>query len=147
MENKLYRKIVMKNFILLIILFTGFISFSCLPEQNDLKASLARGKKVYDKTCITCHQPDGDGVPRMNPPLIKTHQVLGSKEKLVRIIVQGYNEQVEINGEIYYTPMPAQPLLSNQEIADVLTYIRNNFGNKASAVTVSEVNKIRAKIK
>lgn len=137
----------MKNFILLIILFTGFISFSCLPEQNDLKASLARGKKVYDKTCITCHQPDGDGVPRMNPPLIKTHQVLGSKEKLVRIIVQGYNEQVEINGEIYYTPMPAQPLLSNQEIADVLTYIRNNFGNKASAVTVSEVNKIRAKIK
>jgi len=138
---------MMKKIILLIILSAGFISFSCMPEQNDLKASLARGKKVYDKTCITCHQPDGDGVPRMNPPLIKTQQVLGSKEKLVRIILQGYNEQVEINGEIYYTPMPAQPLLSNQEIADVLTYIRNSFGNKASAVTVNEVNKIRAKIK
>ena len=138
---------MMKKIILLTILSAGFISFSCMPDQNDLKASLARGKKVYDKTCITCHQPDGDGVPRMNPPLIKTQQVLGSKEKLVRIILQGYNEQVEINGEIYYTPMPAQPLLSNQEIADVLTYIRNSFGNKASAVTVNEVNKIRAKIK
>lgn len=137
----------MKKFILLIIIFTGFISFSCLPEQKDLKASLARGKKVYEKTCITCHQPEGDGVPRMTPPLIKTQQVLGAKEKLVRIIVQGYNEQVEINGDIYYTPMPAQPLLNNQEIADVLTYIRNSFGNKASAVTVGEVKKIRAKIK
>jgi len=137
----------MKEFSLLIIIFTGFISFSCMTEQNDLKASMVRGKKVYDKTCITCHQPEGDGVPRMNPPLIKTQQVLGAKEKLVRIVVQGYKEQVEINGEIYYTPMPAQPLLSNQEIADVLTYIRNSFGNKASAVTVSEVKKIRAKIK
>jgi mono/diheme cytochrome c family protein len=77
--------------------------------------------------------------------LIKTSQVLGSKEKLVRIVLQGFSEEVEINGEYYYNPMPPQPQLTNQEIADVLTFVRNSFGNKASAVTAAEVKAVRAK--
>ncbi len=83
----------------------------------------------------------------MNPPLIKTTQVLGTKEKLIRIVLQGYNEEVEINGEYFDNPMPAQPQLSNQEIADVLTYVRNSFGNKATAVTLADVKMVRSKIK
>ena len=79
----------------------------------------------------------------MNPPLIQTSQVLGSKEKLIRIVLQGFNEEVEINGDYFTNPMPAQPQLTNLEIADVLTYIRNSFGNKASAVSVAEVKAAR----
>jgi mono/diheme cytochrome c family protein len=103
------------------------------------------GKDVYKKACLPCHQANGEGVPGMNPPLIKTKQVLGDKTKLISIVVNGTNEVVVINGETYDNPMPAQPQLSNKEIADVLTYVRKNFGNKASAITEAEVAAVRNK--
>ncbi|MFT3843864.1 MAG: cytochrome c [Lacibacter sp.] len=133
-----------------LILLSGafsILSFIEMQQPYDVKAAMVRGKKVYNKTCVACHQPDGSGVPRMNPPLIKTKITLGSKEKLVHILVKGFNEEVEINGQYYSNPMPAQPQLTNQEIADVLTFVRKSFGNKASHVTLAEVKAIRAKIK
>jgi mono/diheme cytochrome c family protein len=105
---------------------------------------MAAGKKVYSTICISCHQADGGGVPNMNPPLIKTTYVLGNKSKLISILLNGFNENVEINGNTYSNTMPSQDFLKDQEIADVLTYVRNSFGNKASAVTVAEVKKGRA---
>ncbi len=135
----------MKKISFVLLVGIGFIAVSFCAGQQDLKASMQRGKKVYEKTCLACHQAEGDGVPRLNPPLIKTTQVLGNKEKLIRIVLQGFNEDVEINGEYYSNPMPAQPLLTNQEIADVLTYVRNSFGNKAKAITALEVKMVRAK--
>jgi mono/diheme cytochrome c family protein len=107
-------------------------------------ASMAAGKKVYSTICISCHQADGGGVPNMNPPLIKTTYVLGNKSKLISILLNGFNENVEINGNTYSNTMPSQDFLKDQEIADVLTYVRNSFGNKASAVTAAEVKKARA---
>jgi len=137
----------MKKISIAAVLIIGFIAASFSSEQKDFKESFQRGKAVYKKVCITCHQPDGDGVPRMIPPLSKTKYILGAKEKLVHILVKGLNEEVEVNGDFYNTPMPAQPQLTNQEIADVLTFVRNSFGNKAAAVTVAEVINIRKKIK
>ncbi|HEX4958896.1 MAG TPA: cytochrome c [Lacibacter sp.] len=125
------------------IMAVGFMSFT--SQQPDLKASMQRGKKVYDTYCLACHQVDGAGVPRMNPPLIKTSYVLGDKKRLINVILKGLNEEVEINGEYYDNPMPPQPQLSDQQVADVLTYVRNSFGNKGSAVTVAEVKAMRAK--
>jgi mono/diheme cytochrome c family protein len=121
------------------------LSFSFI--QPDVKASIQRGKKVYELNCLACHQVDGAGVPRMNPPLIKTKQILGDKKKLINIILKGLDEEVEINGELYNNPMPAQPQLTNQQIADVLTYVRNSFGNKAGVVTLAEVTAERNKLK
>lgn len=138
---------MMKKYCIILSVLIGFIALSFTTQQQDVKASIQRGKKVYEKACLACHQKDGEGVPRMNPPLIKTTQVLGTKEKLIRIVLQGYNEEVEINGEYFDNPMPAQPQLSNQEIADVLTYVRNSFGNKATAVTLADVKMVRSKIK
>ncbi len=109
-----------------------------------LKASMARGKVVFNNICATCHQADGLGVPRMNPPLAKTTYVLGDKTKLIGIVLNGFNEDVEINGDRYSNIMPAHDYLKDQQIADVLTFVRNNFGNKASAVTLTEVKKVRA---
>ena len=83
----------------------------------------------------------------MNPPLTKTKQVLGNKTQLINIILIGLDEEMKINGETYFNPMPSQPHLKDQEIADVLTYVRNSFGNKASLVTTAEVKAARAKIK
>jgi mono/diheme cytochrome c family protein len=103
------------------------------------------GKKVYLKNCMVCHQADGAGVPGLNPPLGKTDWVTGDKKRLINIVLKGLETEIEVNGEVYANPMPAQPQLTDQEIADVLTYIRNNFGNKASAVTPAEVKALRGK--
>lgn len=101
------------------------------------------GKAVYEQSCLACHQADGSGVPNLAPPLIKGTFVGGDKEKLVGIVLNGL-QGVEIKGEYYANPMPAFDYLSDEDIANVLTYIRNNFTNKESPVTAEEVKKIRA---
>lgn len=119
------------------------------PDQGGKHAeSIARGKKVYNEVCLACHQADAAGVPRMTPPLIKTPYVLGNKEALIRIVLKGLKGgEVEVDGERYENPMPPQEeALTDQQIADVLTYVRNSFGNKASAVGVHEVKHVRAKM-
>jgi len=113
-------------------------------QQNTLAAAKQRGKTGYETYCLACHQPDGAGIPRMNPPLIKTTYVLGDKKKLIGIVLNGLSAGVEIDGETYSNPMPAQDFLKDQEIADLLTYVRNSFGNKASMVTVNDVKGVRA---
>ena len=113
------------------------------PTSELHQKSLEAGEKIYKKLCLSCHQADGGGVPNMSPPLIKTSFVLGDKEKLIGIVLNGL-KNVDINDETYSNPMPALgPVLKDQEIADVLTYVRNSFGNKASAVTAAEVKTVR----
>ena len=113
------------------------------PPQDAMKESMERGKKVYESTCLACHQGNGTGVPGMNPPLKQTKWVLGDKTTLINILLNGMDEEIEVNGEFYDNVMPPQSHLKDQQIADVLTYIRNSFGNKASAITEDEVKKLR----
>jgi len=115
--------------------------------SSSLKSTMQRGELVYKSVCLTCHQADGGGVPRMNPPLIKTKWVLGDKTKLITLMLKGMNEPIEIEDEEYHNPMPPHTELNDQQIADVLTFVRNSFGNKASAVTPTEVKSVRAKVK
>lgn len=107
-----------------------------------IKASYTSGAAVYTKNCVACHQADGGGVQNLNAPLIKTDFVLGSKNQLIDIILKGM-KGVDINGERYSNVMPSHSFLSDKQIADVLTYVRNSFGNRASAVTASEVATMR----
>ena len=109
------------------------------PRQEELKASLQAGKAVYDSYCLPCHMANGMGAPGMNPPLAGTDYVVGDKERLIRVILEGLSEPIEINGEIYQNAMAAHAFLSDNQIADVLTYIRQSFGNSASEITPDEV--------
>lgn len=102
-----------------------------------------KGKKVYETTCLPCHQADGSGVPNLNPPLKQTEWVLGEKKQLIEIVLKGMDKELEINGDYFNNVMPAQAHLTDEQIADVLTYVRSNFGNKASKVTAAEVKKYR----
>jgi mono/diheme cytochrome c family protein len=128
---------------------TGFclliISFSSKAQSPTVKLSVERGSKVYAAVCMACHQPDGLGVQRMNPPLVKTKWVLGDKKALAKIVINGLKGgEIEIDGDDFHNPMPPQGTqLNDQQIADVLTYVRNSFGNKASAVTIAEVKAAR----
>jgi len=116
-------------------------------NQGDLKASIERGSKVYETYCLSCHMADGSGVPGMNPPLTKTKWVQGPKKELTELLLKGLTGEIEVNGEYYDNVMPSQAYLKDQELADVMTFIRNSFGNKASGVSVSEVKKWRAAVK
>ena len=107
-------------------------------------SAMVDGKKVYTQVCLACHMADGGGVSNMNPPLIKTSYILGDKATLIKIVLNGFKEDVEINGQKYSNNMTPHSDLKDQQIADVLTYVRKSFGNKASAVTVAEVKKVRA---
>jgi mono/diheme cytochrome c family protein len=124
-----------------ISIFLLLNSFTQMKQPPVSKAVMDRGKKVYDMVCIACHQADGGGMPPMNPPLIKTKWVLGNKKELIKIVLKGLKGgEIEIDGETFNNPMPAlETTLNDQQIADVLTYVRNSFGNKASGVTVTEV--------
>ena len=111
------------------------------------KATMERGKKVYTQYCISCHQLDGGGVPGLNPPLEKTSYVAGSKTRLIKVILKGLNTHEDIDGETYSNTMPPLNYLKDQQISDVLTYVRNSFGNKATAVTPGDVKYIRVRTK
>jgi mono/diheme cytochrome c family protein len=116
------------------------------PQQNGFAASMVRGKQVYLLQCLACHQADALGVENMNPSLVKAKYVLGDKAALVRIVLTGMKGQ-DIEGESYHNVMAPHSDLTDQQIADVLTYVRNSFGNKAKAITAAEVKAIRAKTK
>ncbi len=131
----------------IIFLSSALLMSQTKPAQNKLRLSMERGKKVYTERCLTCHQIDGGGVMNMNPPLIKTKWVLGDKSQLIEIVLKGLSSGVTIDDIEYHNVMASHKDLTDLQIADVLTYVRNSFGNKAKAVTEAEVKAVRAKLK
>ncbi|WP_188929770.1 c-type cytochrome [Puia dinghuensis] len=127
----------------LFVLAWGLMSQTGKPAQGGLAAQIKRGKQVYLEQCLACHQVDGLGVQGMNPPLVKTKFVLGDKPTLVKIVLNGM-QGVDVGGDDYHGVMAPHPDLTDEQIADVLTYVRNSFGNKATAVTAAQVKAIRA---
>ncbi len=101
------------------------------------------GERVYDKHCLTCHQKDGSGVPSMYPPVVKNPRVKGDKERLIKIILEGQTGRIEVRGMSYNGVMPPFKNLSDEEVATVLTYMRQNFENDTTAITIDEVKAVR----
>ncbi len=127
----------------LLILAMPLLGFAQHKKKPAIGQS--QGKKVYETLCIACHQTDGAGVPSMTPPLISSEWVSGDKTRLINVVLKGLQEKIEVNGEEYQGIMPANAHLSDQEIASVLSYIRVNFGNKATAISTAEVKAQREK--
>ncbi len=104
----------------------------------------ATGDAVYKKTCITCHQANGEGLPNTYPPLAKS-DFISDKEKTIAQVIKGYSGELTVNGKKYNSAMPAQQL-NDEEVAAVLTYVYGNFGNGGTTVTADEVKAVRGKI-
>lgn len=117
-----------------------------LSSQAQGKVNPLSGQQLYQKYCLTCHQSDGGGVPRMTPPLFGTDYTTGDKKRLILIVLKGLNEPIEVQDESYFSPMASFSYLSDKEVASILTYIRTHFGNKAGPVTEKEVNAIRRSV-
>ena len=129
------------------IKFLGVFLLIVGVKLNLSAQDLLKGKKIYETRCLVCHQADGGGVPNMNAPLDGATNVVGNDiARMVRIIKKGYNEKVALDGFYYSNAMTANPDLSDEEIANVLTYIRGSWSNKAKKVTIAEVKAAKSKI-
>lgn len=102
------------------------------------------GKAVFTQYCLTCHQADGSGVPGMHPPLGQGSWVGRDPKELVAVLIKGLNGKVEVNGEVYNSSMPSQAQLTDEEMANVLSYVRSSFGNSYGPVDADLVKKVRS---
>ncbi len=105
---------------------------------------IEQGKQVYMQTCFVCHQPDGVGIPGQIPPLAKSDFLMADKHRSIRGVLAGQSGEMEVNGKKYNGVMIPLNYLSDDQVANVLTYVRNSFGNQGEPVTVDEVRKIRS---
>lgn len=117
-----------------------------LTEEE--KKSFLAGHEVYfrDGHCATCHQKDGKGLDPAFPPLHDSIFVHGSPERLIKLTLHGVMGPFELNGKKYDGQVPMTPfggMLNDKEMASVLTYVRNTYGNMASAITPEQVAKVR----
>lgn len=103
-------------------------------------SSAAAGQKIYGANCSACHGAGGAGLPGEFPPLAGNPMVTGSPDKVIAAVKNGLTGAVTVNGKTYSGAMPAwNGKLSNADMADVITYIRSSWGNKADAVTETQV--------
>lgn len=101
------------------------------------------GNKVFSVYCEACHQRDGKGASGRFPPLAGTDWVTGDKQRLIRVVLDGLEGPIVVNGQNYINAMPQHSFLNDDEVAGVLTYIRQSFGNNASEIKPHEVRQVR----
>ena len=126
------------------------------PILTDLKGTerdlFVKGKAIYarDGYCNTCHQSNGKGLESSGfPPLTGTTWVTGSEERLIKLVLKGLYGPIDVLGKKYPGQVPMTPfagMLNDDEVAAVLTYVRNSFGNKATAITAEKVKATRASV-
>ena len=105
---------------------------------------IAMGKRVFDTTCIACHQATGQGLPGQYPPLAGSEWAQGSEERVIRIVLHGLNGPIKVEGKDFNNVMAPLGALRDDQIANAISYVRNSWGNKASIVTAEAVAKVRA---
>lgn len=138
----------MKYFLFLLVLaLPGIYSMtapkSSNPLQDEVAQSVERGKEVYTAQCMSCHQPNGEGLTGVYPPLAGSDHLTRDQEKSITIILKGQNEEITVKGTKYSVPMPAMNSLTDQQIADVLNYMGHSWGNQFNVVTPAQVKSQR----
>jgi len=105
---------------------------------------IEKGKQVYMGLCFACHQPDGKGLPMAFPPLANSDYMLADRDRAIRIVLKGLTGPVTVNGTTINSVMPPQEaVLTDAQVADVLTYVFNTWGNKGDAFTADQVKALR----
>ncbi len=116
-------------------------------EDNLEKGQKVAGEKVYYTYCAACHQGNGLGDSQRFPPLADSEWVTGDKNKLIEVVLKGLEGPIKVKGKDYNSLMPQHSFLTDEQVSEVLTYIRKNFGNQASAISAEEVKAMRVSIK
>ncbi|MFK5972279.1 MAG: cytochrome c [Flavobacteriaceae bacterium] len=131
-------KIFLITYVLAVITFSAFFF-----QDSDLEKSMQRGSEIYIDFCITCHLSKGEGVEHTFPPLAKSDYLIKNREASIRGVKYGQQGEIIINGVTYNSAMPS-PGLEDEEVADVMNYILNSWGNSADKmVSLKEVRGIQ----
>lgn len=113
------------------------------PKATSLAERVELGKQIYTQTCFACHQAEGQGIAKAFPPLASSDYLNDDVDRAIKIVLQGKSGEITVNGEKYNSVMTAQTL-TDEEAANVLTYIYNSWGNNKTEVTPSMVSKVRS---
>ncbi len=111
-----------------------------LTREQQIKA----GESRFTGTCSVCHQADGTGLPNVFPPLARSDFLMADKQRAIGIVLNGLTGKVAVNGNVFNSVMPPMSQLNDDELANILTFVRNSWGNKGDAVSAEEVRQIRA---
>lgn len=122
----------------LLLLFAPLTSWLLFTQEDTLEQSIKRGETVYQANCASCHMPEGEGLEGVFPPLAKTDYLKDAKRG-IGIILMGQEGEIKVNGKTYNNPMAALPQLTDVEVADVLNYVRNSWGNKYPKIKAAQV--------
>ncbi len=134
------------------VVATELTEHPVLPAPDHLdeaaKKQYLAGQEIYfrEGLCATCHQPDGKGLDPAFPPIHSSPWVSGDPERLVKLTLFGLMGPIEVGGKRYDGQVPMTPfggMLRDEEVADVLTFVRNSFGNRADPVTTEQVKAVR----
>jgi len=106
---------------------------------------MQRGQQVFSTVCFACHQSNGQGLPNTFPPLAGSDFLMGDKDRSIRIVLSGLKGEITVNGNKFHGEMPKPPL-SDDQVASVLTYVRNSFGNSGEPVTLADVLRVKQKL-
>ncbi len=136
---------MLKRLTIGITLFAIIIAASSFVQAFSLPKSIESGKEAYTTYCQNCHQADGKGTPGAFPPLAKSDFLKKPVKAMIDNILLGQNGETTVNGQKYNGIMPAQNYLTDDQIADILNYVRNSWGNKSTvSVTPAMVKKARS---
>lgn len=105
-----------------------------------LKQYIVQGKQLYTAYCSNCHQADGTGLAKLYPPLAASDYLMEDLARAACIVKNGMHEEIEVNGVIFNQMMPANQNLAPLEIAEIITYISNSWGNEAGISEVQTIN-------
>jgi putative membrane-bound dehydrogenase-like protein len=134
----------------------GSLRFDTVKQENYVRDLIgnptmppSEGEKLYEQACLPCHQPEGKGLAGVYPPLEKNDWIEGDPNRLIRIVLQGLAGPITVNGQAFQsqtpTVMPSFAGLADEQIADLLSYLRQSFGNQAMEVAADAVRQMRAR--
>ncbi|HBH24820.1 MAG TPA: cytochrome C [Cytophagales bacterium] len=111
-------------------------------DEIRLKQYIVKGRRIYETNCSNCHQPDGAGLGKLYPPLMASDYLsIDSLNRVACLIKYGMEGPIVVNGKEYNQLMPANTQLNNLDIAEVMTYIYNEFGGQTTIITQHDVRK------
>jgi mono/diheme cytochrome c family protein len=131
------------KYLIVSFVLVGMLSVSFQKKPPfDLKASMERGKETYLAYCISCHMEKGEGLESVYPPLAKADYMMTDKNRSIQQVLYGATGEMKVNGITYNLDMTGFDL-TDDEVSDLMNYVRNSFGNKGDAVTPAQVKAVR----
>ncbi|WP_255510469.1 copper-containing nitrite reductase [Flavobacterium sp. GSA192] len=114
------------------------------PVAKTVPEQIKAGKGLYERTCFACHQLEGQGIPNAFPPLAKSDFLNANPDRAIGAVLHGLSGEITVNGKKFNNVMTSQNL-TDEQVADVLTYVYNSWGNNKTVVTPAKVKAVRAK--